>query len=304
MPDDVQLSGAPLSGKFQIECVDSGGYSSLSWEMDYDLHVWNVENQLSRSCHGLIDKVEVWEDGSFAYPANGRGFWIRYYGKREDVGQAKIVSSEDTPLEGEFIEYYQNTTHQYSNNLLYEPIPFDMLRAYEEMPQFEVIVNGTQAVCHSLNCGFEYIDPVGEVTGFTYDDDTGVLTVEGTSLPTTSDDLRYIHFAKTLCTLDLTDPDNSPFSDDGTSITCTLEHEATCGLHVPYVTAAKGLLPNSDDLADHSIYCTVDSVIPTSELNLLAIDNLTISGTMFPWDVSTSDITITFSDSASTECLP
>ena len=86
MPDDVQLSGAPLSGKFQIECVDGDGYSSLSWEMDYNRHVWNVEKDLMRSCYGLVDKVEVWEDGSFAYPENGRGFWLRFHGKRENVG--------------------------------------------------------------------------------------------------------------------------------------------------------------------------------------------------------------------------
>lgn len=274
----------------------------MSWEMDYNLNVWHVEHQLQRSCHGLRDKVEVWEDGSFAYPENGRGFWLRFYGKRENMGQTVLHSAEDTPLGGDFLDYYQNTTHEYNKNLLYEPIPFDMLRAYEEMPQFEVTVNGTQAVCHSLNCGYEFIEPVGEVTGFTYDDDTRVLIIEGTSLPSTIDDLRYIDFAKTRCELS-TDPDNSPFSEDG-SITCTLAHEATCGMHVPHVTSAMGLLLNSDTLEDYSIECTVDSVVPTGDLNLLAIDNLTISGTMFPWDVSTSDIAITFTDSASTECLP
>jgi hypothetical protein len=37
---------------------------------------------------------------------------------------------------------------------------------------------------------------------------------------------------------------------------------------------------------------------------LLAIDNLTISGTKLPWDVSRSDIEITFDNNAATNCVP
>jgi hypothetical protein len=42
MPDDVQLSGEPLSGKFQIKCIDGTGYESTSWEFDYDLTAWHL----------------------------------------------------------------------------------------------------------------------------------------------------------------------------------------------------------------------------------------------------------------------
>jgi hypothetical protein len=34
----------------------------------------------------MRDKVEVWEESKFAYAENGRAFWIRYYGKNEDMG--------------------------------------------------------------------------------------------------------------------------------------------------------------------------------------------------------------------------
>lgn len=82
------------------------------------------------------------------------------------------MSAETTPLAGDSLEFHAETTHPYNTNLLYEPIPFDMLRAYEEQPQIEVYVNGTPAVCHDLNCGYEYVEPVGEVLSFTYNDDT------------------------------------------------------------------------------------------------------------------------------------
>lgn len=87
MPDNVQLSGAPLSGKFQIDCVNKDGYASASWEFDYDVSAWHLNHWLMMSCHGLRDKIQIWEDSQYPYYENGRAFRLRYYGKR-DVGQA------------------------------------------------------------------------------------------------------------------------------------------------------------------------------------------------------------------------
>jgi hypothetical protein len=39
-------------------------------------------------------------------------------------------------------------------------------------------------------------------------------------------------------------------------------------------------------------------------LNLLGYDNLTITGTNLPWDVSKNEISITFTDTQSTKCIP
>lgn len=88
------------------------------------------------------------------------------------------------------------------------------------------------------------------------------------------------------------------------TISCTLEKEATCGLHVPYITSNLGLLPNNPDMEEYRIDCTVVDVWPRTELNLLAIDNLTISGTMFPWDLHNSEVEMTFTDSDETTCMP
>jgi hypothetical protein len=63
-------------------------------------------------------------------------------------------------------------------------------------------VNGTPAVCHDLNCGYEYVEPVGKVTSFTYNDDTRQLNISGLSLPQESSGIRYIDFAKSRCELD------------------------------------------------------------------------------------------------------
>ena len=154
------------------------------------------------SCHGLRDKVEVWEEPKYPYAQNGRAFWLRYYGKNEDIGQAQIMSASVTPLGGDHLNFYANTTLPYGKNLFYEPIPFEWLRTYEEQPQVEVYVNGTAAVCHHLNCGYAYVEPVGEVQSFLYEDDTRKLNISGTNLPQSSEGVRYIEFAKTRCELD------------------------------------------------------------------------------------------------------
>jgi hypothetical protein len=65
-----------------------------------------------------------------------------------------------------------------------------------------------------------------------------------------------------------------------------------------------GLIPNSEDLQSYQIDCTVASVVPTSDLNLLAIDNLTISGSLLPWDLQKSEVDIAFTDTATTRCIP
>ena len=88
MPDEVQLSGAPIDGKFALECTDARGQQSDSWEYDYRVSEWHLEHWLQYNCHGLLNKIEVWEDREvngvpkYTYPENGRAFWVRFHGKQ------------------------------------------------------------------------------------------------------------------------------------------------------------------------------------------------------------------------------
>jgi hypothetical protein len=97
-----------------------------------------------------------------------------------------------SPLDGTNITYISNTTIPYSDNLFYEPIPFEFLRTFEEKPQLIVTVNDVPAVCHNLTCDFNYIEPVGEITNFLFNHVTKVLTIEGVSLPNTTDEIQSI----------------------------------------------------------------------------------------------------------------
>jgi hypothetical protein len=46
LPDTVQLSGEPLGGKFQIDCLNADGYTSTSWELEYDMNPWHIQHRL------------------------------------------------------------------------------------------------------------------------------------------------------------------------------------------------------------------------------------------------------------------
>jgi hypothetical protein len=63
-----------------------------------------------------------------------------------------------------------------------------MLRTYETEPQLIVSVDGNPAVCHNMTCDVTYITPVGEITGSTFTESSGLVTITGTNLPTNISD--------------------------------------------------------------------------------------------------------------------
>lgn len=201
-----------------------------------------------------------------------------------------MVDSEEEPLVGTNITFYSNTTIPYSTNLFYEPMPFEFIRTYEEEPQLIVTVNDIPAVCHNLSCNFTYTEPVGEITAFTYDHTTKKVVITGTELPSALTDISSVNFAHTHCTID-----KSTLSD--TNIECVLDEDPTCGDHVPILTSLLGIIPVNDAVSGETITCTLTSLYPDSSLNLLGGDNLTFTGTMLPKVLSTSAVSIKFSDS-------
>jgi hypothetical protein len=118
-----------------------------------------LQIKLEQRCSQLANKIKVYKTSGFGYDVNGFGYYIHYKGKNEDVGQATIINDPDTPLAGDNITMYSNTTTPYSNNLFYEPIPFEWLKTHETQPQLIVSVNGEPAVCHNLTCGYAYVEP-------------------------------------------------------------------------------------------------------------------------------------------------
>jgi hypothetical protein len=108
-----------------------------------------------------------------------------------------------------------------------------------------VEIDDMPAVCHSMDCSFTHIPAVGEVTAFTYAEDTRILTMTGTELPDNLSKLQSITFAGSTCTS--TADVEGVLS--GTSVECRLDREPTCGTWTPHLTTFFGDVANVADLA-------------------------------------------------------
>ena len=170
-----------------------------------------------------------------------------------------------------------------------------MLKTFETKPQLIVNVgeNGEfPALCHNMTCDFSYITPVGEITDFTWTAGTKELVLVGTSFPAQAD-ITSIEFAQSTCTIS---------AISATSITCTLDHQETCGIWQPKLNARLGLIPLAAGFTkEETIDCTITSVAPTVDLNILGYDNLTFTGTNFPRTIEGNSISISIVDGTQVE---
>jgi hypothetical protein len=270
-PAKVQLSAAPLGGKYRIKCVWDGYAPSYSNDIPLTWGAVWANNQMMSGCDQMFEVTQIHGTTDYEYNDNGKAWLIRFVGINKDPGQFEIVSSETDPLTGENITFFHNTTIPYSSNLFYEGIPFEFLKTYETEPQLIVKVNDDPVVCHNLTCDFRYIMPEGEITSFTFTESTRKLEIHGTNLPSVMENITSVQFALSYCTVD-------PSSLTSTDIVCTLNQDPTCGDWQPLLTSYLGVIPNANDVSNRTVTCSVSSAEPSTGLNLLGGDNITISG--------------------------
>jgi hypothetical protein len=109
--------------------------------------------------------------------------------------------------------------------------------------------------------------------------------------------IRFVEYAKAKCIVDA-----SSLTSSG--LTCTLNQNPTCGQNVPYIYSTQGLVNNTASLTPVTTQCTAVSVWPTTDLNLLGEDNITISGSNFPYEIELSTVNVSFNDANNTPCKP
>lgn len=73
-------------------------------------------------------------DSPFPHHTLGKEFYIDFMSFNDDPGQFEVVSYDENPLIGTNIQYESETIIPYGQNLLFYPIPFEMLQTYEEKP--------------------------------------------------------------------------------------------------------------------------------------------------------------------------
>lgn len=201
----------------------------------------------------------------------------------------------------------EETIQPYGTNIFYDVIPFEMMKTYETEPQLIVTVDERPAVCKNMTCNVAYIEPTTtEVTGYTYDSSTELVTITGVLLPTTIDDMQGVKFAQTNCIID-----EDTMTETG--MQCTLDSNPVCGEFIPKVISKLGLIPSASDVTATSVTCTITSVVSSNSIssstgddsmNVLGGDNITFTGTNFPKDLTQSSVNIKFSNTLETACVP
>jgi hypothetical protein len=201
-PSEVQLSSPPMSGHFKIQCIDELGFASTSLAIAYNSGTSTIMSRIQEGCAKLYDKITVshGDMSTLAYYENGRNLTIDFSGLAADPGPFSIIDDTDTPLTGN-ITKFNETNRPFSTNLWYNPIPFEMLKTYETEPQVLVQIGDLPAVCHNLTCDYTYIEAVGEISAFTFDQAAGTLNIVGSALPSNSSNITSITFAHSTCTI-------------------------------------------------------------------------------------------------------
>lgn len=296
---NVQVSGPPMSGQWQIKCVYPDGAFKLTNPLNLDASSHTIQRHISEHCPFMRNRVLVHTFNSpYSHHTLGKEFYVDFMGYTEDPGQFEIVSSEENPLIGD-ITYIGETLIPYGKNLVFWPIPFEMLETYEEKPQMLVEIDDMPAVCHSMECEFTHIPAVGSVASFTFVEGTRTLTMTGTELPDNISKIQSITFAGSTCTISGAGEDGSL---SGTEVVCVLDREPTCGTWTPALTTFLGNVPIAEGVAGQVVQCTITDVTPATDLNLLGQDNITFTGTNFPHEMEGNTFELTFTNGLSTGC--
>ena len=131
-----------------------------------------------------------------------------------------------------------------------------------------VEVDSLEAVCSSLLCDYNYINVSAVIQDFSISGN--VLTITGTQLPSSADEIRSITFAKHDCPI---------LAASESEITCTVTQVA--GKWQPEVIDQKGIIPVTVEKTI-DIALVVSSVSPSSNLNLEGGNAIVINGQNFP----------------------
>ena len=185
-------SGAPLSGSFVIKCTDLAGTLYKTSSISVLTGRAGIRNVIQDTMPYLRTKIELIDSfgGSdvdnfkFRNFENGRNFAIIFTELEFNPPLCTIASDTTTPITGDNPVFLSEVVRKYGESLMFEPIGLDFLSTSAQTPQVLVSVDGIAALCPDLNCNYSYISSTASITAQSYDKVTKVLTITGTSLPT------------------------------------------------------------------------------------------------------------------------
>lgn len=133
-------SSTPISGKFQIQCVDSDGYIQTTYEINYNAWEETIRKAIDDSCDKFTNKVQVTalDEDDFRYQETAIGLQLVFAGYNEKPGKFMILSGNVTALTGDKIVFTNTVVNSKSDNIFYPAIPYELLRTVETKPQLKV----------------------------------------------------------------------------------------------------------------------------------------------------------------------
>jgi len=150
---------------------------------------------------------------------------------------------------------FDNTTPRpYGNNLMFEPVPLEMLYHNAIKPQVLVKVNKLEGLCPNFNCDYIYSAVASEITAQALTNGKDI-TITGTGLPTT--DIKVI-LGNTEC---------GTIIASATEITCSLAILPAAGSWDVELYEPKGLVPVKAATAKIAVALVVSSISPSTGLN-------------------------------------
>mmetsp|Transcript_33613 Transcript_33613/g.44334 ORF Transcript_33613/g.44334 Transcript_33613/m.44334 type:complete len:308 (-) Transcript_33613:8160-9083(-) len=254
------------------------------------MSIWEDTDNIAMYVHWDIPhlqlKVYVHDNGKYSYRDNGLSFVMIFQDLHSDPAQCSIKTGTNTALTGgASLTYDSKTTRAYGKNLMFEPVPLEMLYHDADKPQVMIKVKGIEGLCPGFNCDYLYAAAPSEITAQALASEKEI-TITGTSLPTTG---VSVVLGNAKCgTVTATE----------TEIKCTLATLPAAGSWDVKVYEPKGLVPVKAGTAKIDVALEVTSITPSADLNQLGGDVLTIVGKGF--DSNTAATTITFSDT--TKC--
>jgi hypothetical protein len=123
-----------MSGTWQIRCLYADGTYADTKPLNLDASDHTIQRHISEHCPKMRNRVLVhMYDSPFSHHTLGKEFYIDFSSYPGDPGQFTVITNPEDPLIGE-ITYDAETIVPYDKNLLFYPIPFEMLETYEEKP--------------------------------------------------------------------------------------------------------------------------------------------------------------------------
>jgi hypothetical protein len=178
-------SSSPLSGNYIINCPDPDNNAAILSTREIHWSSWgpSIEHALMQDIPFLSSKIVVKDLGvkGQSYWDNARRFAIIFEGMTKDMPQCYITTGINSPMAGENVAFGATTLAEFGENLIFEPIPQEMIYTAATRPQILVNVEGISAACANFNCDYLYVDSTALVTSQSLSGKD--LTITGTNLP-------------------------------------------------------------------------------------------------------------------------